>query len=98
MTDKRQTRLDQAVEFGSITQTSVVSFLCNNGMAVRDFKRHRIDDEQDKGGRAKFTHLSLDGAGGGVFSIPWSHNQEFMETYVASLQAFEAVNERGPNY
>lgn len=58
-------------------------------MNITDAKKLNIDQE-GRPVRLEMTHLSLDGAGGGVFSVPWDKNIMFLEAFLETLRAFKA--------
>lgn len=61
----------------------VIHFLVNNRLALVDESDRRVDQ-----GLPVLTHLSLDGSGGGIFRVPWSENERFIQAFVRAQNDF----------
>jgi hypothetical protein len=84
---------EQAVNSGSFSSSHVITFLCQNRMAVTDPDLRRV-----KSDHIHFTHLSLDGAGGGIFNIPWSANRDFLVNFNEAIKRFHSGQKIKNNY
>jgi hypothetical protein len=61
----------------------VIHFLVNNRLALVEESERRVDK-----GLPVLTHLSLDGSGGGIFRVPWSENERFIQAFCRAQNDF----------
>ena len=90
---KARAHIAHALSQAQSRTSYIINFLVASGHVVQDLDQRRVDS-----GRPTFTHLSLDGAGGGIFRVPWDANDRFVQAFVRAQEEFLCGQRTGDPY